>query len=336
MTPEEIHRLLGGYATNALSAEERRSLFEAALEDQELFNALQNEDTLRELLADPVSREQVRRALTASGRSKQRAGFWSWRWLFGVGLPAIAAVIVIVMMNRAPAPQSAPPVMTAMRQPVAPPIETREVLPKAESAASAAKKQAVAPKRIAPEPSPVPAPAPPAKPAPQLDAAPRAITLAAPALRANLLPPNAPIPADVQQQLSADAAAGSPLYNGPLVQYSLISESQDVNTVRLRVTPTIAGYLALYRVNAAGSATRIYPDSDGAARVLPNIAIQIPSRPIDISGTGEKLRLVMLPVPQSFVNGVAGGTVGGLINPAAQALPAPPTPLVIDIPLAKP
>ena len=41
MTQDEIRKLLGGYATNELSADERRILFEAALEDQELFNALE-------------------------------------------------------------------------------------------------------------------------------------------------------------------------------------------------------------------------------------------------------------------------------------------------------
>ena len=63
MTQEEIRKLLGGYATNALSADERRILFEAALEDQELFNALQNEDALKELLDDPVLRDQMKSCL---------------------------------------------------------------------------------------------------------------------------------------------------------------------------------------------------------------------------------------------------------------------------------
>ena len=46
MTQEEIRKLLGGYATNALSADERRILFEAALEDQELFDVLAKEQAL--------------------------------------------------------------------------------------------------------------------------------------------------------------------------------------------------------------------------------------------------------------------------------------------------
>ncbi len=40
MTQDEIRRLLGGYATNTLTDGERTALFEAALEDQELFDAL--------------------------------------------------------------------------------------------------------------------------------------------------------------------------------------------------------------------------------------------------------------------------------------------------------
>src|ERR1017187_7593148 len=40
MSREEIQKLLGGYATDTLSEAERRALFEAAIEDQELFDAL--------------------------------------------------------------------------------------------------------------------------------------------------------------------------------------------------------------------------------------------------------------------------------------------------------
>jgi len=36
MTQEEIHKLLGGYATNTLTEAERNALFAAALDDQEL------------------------------------------------------------------------------------------------------------------------------------------------------------------------------------------------------------------------------------------------------------------------------------------------------------
>jgi hypothetical protein len=35
--PDEIKQLLGGYATGTLTPEERKTLFDAALQDQDLF-----------------------------------------------------------------------------------------------------------------------------------------------------------------------------------------------------------------------------------------------------------------------------------------------------------
>lgn len=55
--------LLGGYATGTLSEEEKARLFQAALEDQELFNALADEEALRELLSDPRARQRLLEAL---------------------------------------------------------------------------------------------------------------------------------------------------------------------------------------------------------------------------------------------------------------------------------
>ena len=63
MSREEIQKLLGGYATDTLSEAERRALFEAALEDQELFDALAKEDALRDVLRDPSARQQLIAAL---------------------------------------------------------------------------------------------------------------------------------------------------------------------------------------------------------------------------------------------------------------------------------
>ena len=59
MTKDEIRQLLAGFATNTLTETERRTLFEAALDDQELFDALQQEQALKDLLADPGSRAQI-------------------------------------------------------------------------------------------------------------------------------------------------------------------------------------------------------------------------------------------------------------------------------------
>lgn len=99
MTQNEIRRLLGGYAINALTEGERTALFEAALEDQDLFDALQNDDALRELLADPVAREQIRQALQPAAAGRRRS-FWTLHpWLFGglIGAASVTVALVIAI-----------------------------------------------------------------------------------------------------------------------------------------------------------------------------------------------------------------------------------------------
>ena len=59
MTRDDIQKLLGGYATGTLTPEEQQALFEAALSDQELFDALAREEALREVMADPAARAQL-------------------------------------------------------------------------------------------------------------------------------------------------------------------------------------------------------------------------------------------------------------------------------------
>jgi hypothetical protein len=328
MTQDEIRKLLGGYATNELSADERRILFEAALEDQELFNALENEDALRELLADPVSRDQVRRALAVPMASKRRPGFWSRRWVFGVAIPAVAALIVVAIMNRANAPRLiAPPVQIAsneMRSSAKPaPLEVKRLA-----------KEHIADKKLDRVVSAAPAAA------PRL-VLPRPVQLQSPrAAIASLTVNRAPqIPAAIRQQFSAGFAGNAPQYQGPLVRYSIIRSGPAGDGVRVAVTTGIPGYLALYAVDAAGNSKRVYPASDVAAPVLPAETIRIPTDPIKMADGRERLRLVLVPqavvIGQSFgAVGAVGGFVNGVVDQAASVLPAPPTPLVVDIPLA--
>lgn len=95
MTNDEIRKLLGGYATNNLTETERQALFEAALEDQELFDALHQEQALKELLADPVSRAQIRQALEKPP-SAARPRWWVWT----AAASAIAVVVLVVSVIR--------------------------------------------------------------------------------------------------------------------------------------------------------------------------------------------------------------------------------------------
>ena len=60
-------QILGGYATDTLTEEEKRQLFEAALHDQTLFDALADEEVLKALLADPEARQRILASLQRSG-----------------------------------------------------------------------------------------------------------------------------------------------------------------------------------------------------------------------------------------------------------------------------
>ena len=336
MTEDEIRKLLGGYATDALSADERRILFQAALEDQELFNALQNEDALKHLLADPVTRGQVRRALeTPVARRKE----FHWRrWLIRVAIPAVVAVIVIVVMNRANAPRLiAPPAQVASNS-VAAPAPAPEAL---ESPARPAptRKQFLRPPTLNG--------AKPAAALPQLAITSPAAPQPAPAAatRANLrVAEPSGIPEAIQQQFAAGVATNASLYQGPLVRYSLLRSGLAGDAVRVEVSTGVAGYLALYRINADGSTQRVYPANGPTVLVQANRAIQIPESPLKIADAGVKLRLVVVPAnPPAAIGqlatgqgGVAGGAVNGAVTLGTGNVPnqAQPAPMIVDIPLA--
>ncbi len=336
MTQDEIRKLLGGYATNTLSAQERQLLFEAAIEDQELFNALENEDALRELLDDPVLRDQVRGVLRGPLAHKPRPGFGLRRWLLGVAIPAVVAVILIVMMNRATAPRLTESVPETVARNI--PQQAPPAPPKPEALPAQAKKQSAVrrpPARVIPAPAPIP-------PGPiQLDSARAAFPAARPTF---LVAPSSAMPEAVRQQFAAGFAATAPLYQGPLVRYSIVRSGPAGDAVRIDVSTGIAGYLALYRVDASGNSTRVYPERDVAAHVLPGLPIQIPNAPIKLAPAGERLRLVVLPVAQAAVVGQLstgqlatpglGGAINGTIMTGAAPVQAPLAPLVVDIPLA--
>lgn len=61
MAEHELEKLLGGFSADTLTAEEREQLYAAALHDQHLFNALADEQALKDLLADPAVRRKLDR-----------------------------------------------------------------------------------------------------------------------------------------------------------------------------------------------------------------------------------------------------------------------------------
>jgi hypothetical protein len=142
------------------------------------------------------------------------------------------------------------------------------------------------------------------------------------------------MPDVIRQQFASASAAGAPLYEGPLVRYSLVRSGPNGDALRVDVTSGVAGYIALYEVDAAGNSKQVYPENQPATLVLAGSTTQIPSAPITISQPGEKLRLVVVPAPSSpmATTGAIGGVVNGALKDALSTA-APPTPLVVDIPL---
>jgi hypothetical protein len=104
MSREEVHKLLGGYATGTLTAEEQQALFEAALEDQELFDTLAREQGLRDLLRDPSAKAELLAALDEPAPR----GILAWLrrpMVAGLAMAGVAALAVVVWQgSRKPAP----------------------------------------------------------------------------------------------------------------------------------------------------------------------------------------------------------------------------------------
>ncbi len=74
---DDIERLLGGYAPGILDEKEKARLYQAALDDQEVFDALLAEEDLRDLLSDEVARRRILASLSAERREPRRSWFFS-------------------------------------------------------------------------------------------------------------------------------------------------------------------------------------------------------------------------------------------------------------------
>jgi hypothetical protein len=136
MTRDDIQKLLGGYATGTLTPEEQQALFAAALDDQELFNALAKEQALRDLLRDPAARAQVLAAID------ERPEPW-WRRATGwVARPAAAGAMAACLaavagyaiwharqMHTPPAPVLTAAVERAQVAPAQPALSTHAAQP---------------------------------------------------------------------------------------------------------------------------------------------------------------------------------------------------------------
>ncbi len=142
MTRDEVRKLVGGYATGSLTEAERTALFQAALEDQDLFDELAGEQVLKEVLDEPGARQRLIAALEPPSRHR------AWLWATAAATAAIAVVIVVVSTRTAPPepPQQIAEVLKSP-EPVAPP-----------PAAAPAPSPPAVQRKVAPAPPPPPVP----------------------------------------------------------------------------------------------------------------------------------------------------------------------------------
>lgn len=100
MPDHNLEKLLGGFAANTLTPEERSQLYKAALHDQQLFNALADEQALKELLSDPAVRRKLLETLKRPATSDAVGSLPWWAWFkrpaalaFAGGLAAVIFAI---------------------------------------------------------------------------------------------------------------------------------------------------------------------------------------------------------------------------------------------------
>lgn len=92
MPSDDILDLLGRYATGPLTEEERSRLFDAALNDQNLFEELAREQELKMLLQEPGARDRMIRALDAPSRRTA--------WILTGAVAAALSVVLIAFLVR--------------------------------------------------------------------------------------------------------------------------------------------------------------------------------------------------------------------------------------------
>ena len=148
---DDIRDLLGRYATGSLSAEEQKRLFDAALDDQEIFDQLAQEQDLKNVLDEPGARDRIVRALHPPSRRKP--------WILALApIAAVMAIMMVIMLR----PSPKPPQVVAVTQAPAPDARPSDAAPSTEiaqtpPAAPPAPSSDVAPEGRASGPAPAPA-----------------------------------------------------------------------------------------------------------------------------------------------------------------------------------
>jgi hypothetical protein len=136
----EAEKLLGGHATGTLTEAEQKILFTAALVHQDIFDALMDEEVLRELLADPEAKAKLLAALAPA--APKVIPFWRRPGILGTAASLMMATLAGLVYLRNPVKLPTPitqevakpaPVQASAPSPAAlkksPPVPPRTVLP---------------------------------------------------------------------------------------------------------------------------------------------------------------------------------------------------------------
>lgn len=147
MTREEARRLMSGYATGSLTDAEKRSLMEAALEDQDLFNELACEQEFKDILDAPGVNQRLIRALGRSKPVRAFAPMWLWT---AAAVTALAIAVTTWQFIRAPKPAQMAQAIPAPAVEQAKPIVAEPVAPAEKKAEKKVEKKVRKPKAQAP------------------------------------------------------------------------------------------------------------------------------------------------------------------------------------------
>jgi hypothetical protein len=136
MPSDDIRDLMGRYATGSLSVEEQKRLFDAALDDQELFDELAREQEMKMLLDEPGARDRLIHALAPPKRKSP--------WIFAVAATALLTIVLAVFLSR-PGPKLVDNV--AVNKPPAPLADAQSPKPEAPASSPASEPK---PSHVAP------------------------------------------------------------------------------------------------------------------------------------------------------------------------------------------
>ena len=286
MNRDEIRKLIGGYATGSLTPQEQKLLFEAAVDDQALFDELMAEPDLKDLIDQPGARDRLLEALetepaAASGtyaphpvsvamRSDSLREAPAPRWYRRPATWAAAGALAAALALIAILPR-------AFRSDAPPPVEI------------ARNREADAPKVVVPESAPPPAAPiqPPAsKPVREIrpPAQPQAKTSATSAASAELRKAAEPV------RVGEKAADAAPEAAAPAVPAEVATVEREEKKESLDRAGALGGRVSSMRAQAPASA----PAPQAAAAVLsqaPAAALSYEVNPKEGFTPGQAVRI---------------------------------------------